>query len=153
MPQHRQDSVSSISFDTILPQHRGSVPNALSRPVRQDEYPVWYFFYGTLANSDLLARLLSLPEAKPPELVPASISGGIIKLWHGQYKALVDGADDDYVHGLAYEVVSEEHEEALMLYETQEYEVVRCCITMASLIVQGLTFRSAGPLRLPPLIL
>ena len=135
LPQHRLDPSSSpISVDT-------------SRPIRQNEYPVWYFFYGSLANPDLLARLLSLPEALPPELTPTSISGGTIKSWQGKYKALVDGADDDYVHGSAYKVVaSKEHEEALMLYETQEYEVVRCRITMADHSVQGLTFRFAGSL-------
>ena len=64
--------------------------------------------------------------------------------WHGKYKALVDGADNDYVYDLAYQVVSKEHEEALMLYEKQEYEVVRCCIVMASQIEQGFAFQFAG---------
>lgn len=146
LPQHRQQSSSLTSFDVTLPQQRDSVPNAPFPPVRQDEYPVWYFFYGTLADSDLLARLLSLPEAEPPDLVSASISEGMIKSWNGKYNALVDGTDNDYVHGSAYEVASKENEEALMLYETEKYEVVRCCITMASHMVQGLTFRFAGSL-------
>lgn len=99
---------------------------------------MWYFFYGTLADTVLLTRLLSFLEAEPPILMPASISGGLIK-WYGEYKALVDGVSTDYVHGSAYEVTSREREEALLLYETEKDEVTRCCIKMASQTVQGLT--------------
>jgi len=143
LPQHR--SSSYLNSDTTLPPHRGSSSHTTFSPL-QDEYPVWYFFYGTLADNVLLTRLLSLPEAEPPILVPASISGGLIKTWHGKYKALVDGADTDSVYGSAYEVTSKEREEALLLYETEKYEFVRCCIIMASRTVQGLTFRFAGSL-------
>lgn len=143
LPQHRFSS--KLGFDTTLPHHRGSSGHTTSAPL-QDEYPVWYFFYGTLADSVLLTRLLLLPEAEPPILVPARISGGLIKTWDGKYKALVDGASTDYVNGSAYEVISKELENDLLLYETEKYEVVRCRITMASQTVQGLTFRFAGPL-------
>lgn len=97
------------SFDCSEPrktlrQPRFICPSAWSRPchnieVRQDEYLIWYLFYGTLADTDLLTRLLSLLEAEPPILMPASIPRGLIK-WHGKYKALVDGVSTDYVHDL-----------------------------------------------------
>ena len=152
----------TLGLEPTLPQHRCSsnlgsyatlaqspVPSNRTgrRPVLQDEYPAWYFFYGTLADPVVLTRLLSPSEAgPPPTLVPASISGGLIKSWAGKYKALVDGASTDYVHGSAYEVTSKEQEDVLLTYETENYEVVRCCITMASETVQGLTFRFVGSL-------
>ena len=143
LPQHRYSS--DPSFDPTLPQYRGS-SSRTSRPVQQNDYPVWSFFYGTLADPALLTRLLSLPETEPPTLVPASIPGGLVKTWQAKYKALVDGDSTDYVHGSAYEVTSREREEALLFYETEKYEVVRCCITMANQTVQGLTFRFVGSL-------
>ena len=121
-----------------LPQHKTS-SNHTTCPVFQDEYPVRYFFYATLADPVMLTRLLSLPEARIPILVPASISGGLIRSWNSKYKALVDGASTDYVHGSAYEVISREREDALLTYETEKYEVTRCCITMDKQAVQGLT--------------
>ena len=143
LPQHRFSP--DLDIDTTLPQHRDS-SHALSRPVLQDEYPVWYFFYGTLADPVFLVSLLSLPETEPPVLVPASISGGLIRIWNGKYKALVDGATNNYVHGSAYQVTSREREDALLIYETENYEVTRCCITMAGQEIQGLTFRFVGNL-------
>jgi len=139
LPQHRS------SMALTLPHHRGS-PNHVTISPLQDEYPVWYFFYGTLADPVFLSDLLSLPDPESPVLVPASTFGGLIKTWENKYKALVDGIATDYVHGSAYEVTSREREEALLLYETENYEVVRCCITMASQTVEGLTFRFAGSL-------
>ena len=140
LPQHRLSSDLRSNTDT-LPH-----PKSSNRPVLQDEYPVWYFFYGTLADPVLLTRLLLVPEAEPCTLVPASISGGVIKTWQGKYKALVDGASTDHVHGSAFKVTSREREDALLIYETERYEVARCCISMASGTVQGLTFRFIGSL-------
>ena len=79
LPQHR--SSSELCYTTALPQHRDSL-NRTTYPVLQDNYPVWYFFYGTLADPAVLTRhhrLLSLPDAEPPVLVPASISWDLIK--------------------------------------------------------------------------
>lgn len=140
LPQHRLSS--SLNFDTTLPQHRGSSSHTAFSP-QQDEYPVWYFFYGTLADTVLLTRILSLLEAEPPILIPASISGGLIK-WYGKHKALVDGVSTGYVHGSAYEVASKEQEEALLLYETEKYEVTRCSITMANQQFKGSHFDLPG---------
>ena len=151
----------TLGLESTLPQHRFSSdrdsnatlaqsPAPSNRTGRhlvlQDEYPAWYFFYGTLADPEVLTRLLSPSEAEPPTLVPASISRGLIKSWGGKHKALVDGDSTDYVHGSAYEVASREQEDALLTYETENYEVVRCSITMASETVHGLTFRFVGSL-------
>ena len=143
LPHHRFSSGSSSTM--TVTQHEGSTNRTIC-PVHQDEYPVWYFFYGTLADPAVLTHLLSLPETEPPVLIPASISGGSIKSWKGRYKALVDGASTDYVYGSAYVVTSREHEDALLTYETEKYEVVRCCIRMRNEMVQGLTFRFVGDL-------
>ena len=145
LPQHRYSSEPVISMDTILPQHR-ELSSGTTCPVLQNEYPVWYFFYGTLADPASLTRALSLPEVETPLLVPASISGGQIKMWKGKYKALVDGASGDHVHGSAYKVTSREQEDDLRLYETDNYEVVRCRVRMAGQMVQGLTFRFVASL-------
>ena len=143
LPHHRPDS--NLSFESTLPQNRGcSSPTTVS-PL-QDKYPVWYFFYGTLADTTLLAHLLSLPAIEVPLLIPASISRGVIRTWQNKYKALVNGAETDFVHGSAYEVTSREREEALLFYETEMYEVLRCCIMMEGQEVRGLTFRFLGSL-------
>ncbi len=131
----------TLGLDATLPQHRA--PSAHIAPL-QDEYPVWYFFYGTLADSSFLKDLLSLP--KPATLIPARISRGVVRTWGGRYNALTDGATTDCVRGSAYLVTDKEREEALLLYETEMYEVVRCEIVMGWERVRGLTFRFAGAL-------
>ena len=135
----------TLGKNSTLPQHRLSFSHKTPSPTPlQDEYPVWYFFYGTLADSAILTRLLSLSEAEHPLLVPATISRGIVKKWQQKYNALVDGGSTDYVHGSAYKVTTKEREEALLLYETEMYEVVRCAIVMEIGVVGGLTFRFVG---------
>ena len=137
----------TLGKDSTLPQHRLSFSEKTPSPTPlQDEFPVWYFFYGTLADSSILTRILSLSETETPLLVPATISRGIVKKWRHKYNALVDGADTDYVLGSAYRVTTKEREEALLLYETEMYEVVRCAIVMESGVVEGLTFRFVGSL-------
>lgn len=121
-PQHRLSS--GLSLDTTLPQHRVSSSHTAFSP-RQDEYTVWYFFYGTLADTVLL-NPPSLVGSRTSYLDAGEHSGGLIK-WHGKCKALWDSTD--IVHGSAYKVTSREREEDLLLYEMEKYEVTRCCIT------------------------
>lgn len=135
----------TLGTDSTLPQHRPNCSQTSFSPL-QDEYPVWYFFYGTLTDSAFLTGLLSLPEGEHPLLVPAKISRGMVKIWQDRYSALIDGASTSYVPSSAYRVTTKEREEALLLYETEKYEVVRCSIMMESGTVQGLTFRFAGTL-------
>ena len=44
-------------------------------------------------------------------------------MWQDKYNALVDGASTHCVHGSAYIVTTKEREEALLLCETEKYEV------------------------------
>ena len=135
----------ALGLDSTLPQHRMDHHNTRCSPA-QDEYPVWYFFYGTLGDPKVLSRILSLPDTETPDLRPASIMKGIIRTWAGKYKALVDASESGYTDGWAYRVNSEVDEEALLYYETEKYEVVRCEITMRgeNYSVRGCTFRFAG---------
>ena len=128
----------TLGIDTTLPQYR---PSAMqSRPFQpsQNEYPVWYFFYGTLGNKETLARLLGLEY---PEFHAAKITGGALGFWATKYYALKDDVNG-MVHGKAFLVQDKDQEDVLCLYETDEYEVVRCHIEMEDgETVEGLTFR------------
>lgn len=126
--------------DITLPQHRADDSQHQFHPA-QDEYPVWYFFYGTLANAEFLAQKLDLERL--PNLRPAIVKGGIISNWGGKYKALKNGPPTATVNGWAYIVTSEEDEEQLRYFETDSYEVVRCDILRADTgeTIRGLTFR------------
>ncbi len=135
----------TLGLESTLPHHRATSRQASFSPA-QDEYPVWYFFYGTLADPERLTSLLSLSE--PPVLRPASVKGGIVKMWAGKYKALVDGLEDAETRGWAYLVRCREDEDALGFYETGNYEVVRCEVRMrdGGEVVRGLTYRFVGGL-------
>lgn len=128
----------TLGCDATLPQHRPADTHTFFTPT-QDQYPVWYFFYGTLADTAILSRQLLLPNV--PDLRPATIRGGVLKTWAGEYKALVDGPANACVEGFAYCVLTKEHEDALRSYETDNYEVVRCTILFRDGEVQGCTFR------------
>lgn len=123
----------TLGLDSTLPQHRSGEATQPS----QYQFPVWYFFYGTLAEPDRLMKLFDLLE--PPQLEAAEITGGTIMTWNKKYKALVDGMDD--IRGHAVLIDDQEQEEALRIYESSVYEVVRCSITMATGVFLGLTFR------------
>ncbi|OGM47954.1 hypothetical protein ABOM_002663 [Aspergillus bombycis] len=127
-------------IDPTLPHHRAQSMDEIFLPA-QNQYPVWYFFYGTLADPEILARQTSRSEL--PVLRRATVKGGIIKMWGGKYKALIDGPSSAIVDGWTYEVNSGEEEEQLRYYETDQYEVVRCEIHIleSGVLVKGLTFR------------
>ncbi|KAI4127046.1 MAG: hypothetical protein LQ338_003415 [Usnochroma carphineum] len=132
-----------LGLETTLPHRRAQHQSGI---VMQNQYPVWYFFYGTLAEDGggKLMDLLSLEESA--QLVEATVEGGEVKSWGGKYKALVDGHPDASVPGWAYLVDSSEHEETLRCYESEKYEVVRCTITLRDeRRIGGLTFRFAYP--------
>ena len=138
-----------LGIDATLPQHRLTTSKCTSEP-QQNQYPVWYFFYGTLANSSILTNQLQLLEQDVPMLHPASVGHSMLKSWAGKYKALIDGQSNSRVQGWAYEVQTAEHEEVLRFYETARYEVVRCSIRFLDRkdAVPGLTFRFIDPLQL-----
>jgi hypothetical protein len=134
----------SLGLDTTLPHNRPhDTVDGGFRP-KQHEYPVWYFFYGTLANPDFLAQLFGSPPGTKLVLVPAHIEGGKLRTWGGKYKALVD-CSGRRVDGWVFEVESEEQEEVLCMYETAKYEVVRVRIEVEERgVVWGCTFRFTG---------
>jgi len=125
-----------------LPQFRRTASTVYPS---QDGYPVWYFFYGTLADRDFLAERVGLSAVILPDFRPASVRGGKLTTWGGKYKGMVDGALQDVVQGRAYLVGSSEEEQSLRFFETDRYEVVRCEVRMGEETVSGLTFRFTGP--------
>jgi hypothetical protein len=138
-----ESAYPTLGLDTTLPQHRPhSILDGAFRP-RHNEYPVYYFFYGTLANLILLASIFNTPPSTEHELRPAHIFGGRLRTWGGKYKALVD-SPRERVDGWAFEVATKEEEDALCMYETAKYEVVRVGIEIAGRVVTGCTFRFAG---------
>lgn len=106
--------------DSTLPQNRAASEDTVLQPT-QKQHPVMYFVYGTLADCDVLSRHLGLGEEEMPVLQLAGVRGGRLECWAGKYKALVDAPSGDVVSGFAYEVTSEEHEDALRAYETDNY--------------------------------
>ncbi|KIW68924.1 hypothetical protein PV04_04836 [Phialophora macrospora] len=132
----------TLSLDATLPQNR-LIDNHNPLPA-QDQYPVWYFFYGTLGDPRILTQQLGVHE---PELIPAHIENGRLGTWGGKYKALFDTCTPAKakVCGKAFLVRDREQEDALRFYETDKYEVVRCRIVTGDGVLLGLTFRFGGP--------
>ncbi|KAH7254669.1 hypothetical protein B0J15DRAFT_512887 [Fusarium solani] len=122
-----------LSANSIYP----TLGNDSPQPT-QHEYPVWYFFYRTLAQSDVLSDLVGTD----PVYHDAKIRGGVLESW-GNYKALNDDPSQrNTVHGKTFLVTCEEDEEALRLYEPEAYKIARCRIEMEEgRVIDGLTFR------------
>ncbi|KAI1126454.1 hypothetical protein F5Y10DRAFT_267117 [Nemania abortiva] len=126
----------TLGIDSTMPQNRPSSAGDPSLLPSQNQYPVWYFFYGTLADPAVITHLLGVE----PSYKDASVQGGVLKMWGGRYKALVD-SPGGVAHGHALLVQNQDQEEALRCYETGKYEVVRCELDLESQKVRGLTFR------------
>ena len=139
----------TLGIESTLPQHRPThVSDIAQFQPAQCQYPVWYFFYGTLGQPDILSRQVGVAE-HDIVLRPARLYRGEVKTWGGKYRALVDGADDAIVEGYAYQVMSMEQEDGLRTYETDNYEVVRCLMSIAfdggrREEIKGCTFRFVG---------
>ncbi|CAJ2503830.1 Uu.00g112240.m01.CDS01 [Anthostomella pinea] len=131
-----------LGMDPTMPHQRPDFANDPRLLPAQNQYPVWYFFYGTLGDPAVLKGLLGTD----PSYRPATVRRGVLKTWAGKYKALVDAIDDKArVQGQAFLVRSREQEEDLRRYETDQYEVVRCEIDSEGQgVVRGLTFRFVG---------
>lgn len=136
----RHSLAPMLGKECVLPQHRADEADFRPSP-SADQYPVWYFFYGTLADPDVLSRHLGLE--KSAQYLEAETVGGRIHTWAGKYKALVD-APGEIVSGSAFKVESREQEDTLRFYETDHYEVVRCQIATRLGVLDGLTFRFDG---------
>ncbi|KIV86252.1 hypothetical protein, variant 2 [Exophiala sideris] len=130
-----------LGLEPTLPLHRAVDDNFTPMP-GQYQYPVWYFFYGTLADPQILRQHLGLEDE--PTFVPAHVCGGQVGTWAGKYKALVDASMESKVFGSAFLVTSREQEDTLRFYETDKYDVVRCRIITEDGALDGLTFRFNG---------
>ncbi|KAI1292369.1 hypothetical protein F5Y03DRAFT_388299 [Xylaria venustula] len=122
----------TLGIDTTMPQHR--VDSKVRPAPGQDEYPVWYFFYGTLADENILNRLLQrLDSIDQSALKPAYVLGGKLAAL-GKYRVLVHeyGLKKEPVAGSAFLVQTREEEDVLRYYETDLYAVVRCTIHISS---------------------
>ncbi|KAF2707296.1 hypothetical protein K504DRAFT_384434, partial [Pleomassaria siparia CBS 279.74] len=132
-----------LGRDPTLPQHRPSVSTSLVEKRICPEYPVYYFFYGTLASPPLLSRLFGIPESQLPPIKAASLLDGLIRIWAGKYWVLVD-SPGGRVEGCVYPVLSVDQEDALRAYEGDSYEVVGARIVLDGTEIEGRTFRFAG---------
>jgi len=131
-----------LGRDGTLPQHRPDIP---ARPTERllPEFPVLYFFYGTLADPARLERLFGVPADELRALRPAVLLDGRVRIWAEKFKALVDelGA---VVDGVVYACASVDQEDALRVYEGEAYEVVAARLVVDGREVMGRTFRFAG---------
>ncbi|KAM0479031.1 hypothetical protein ACHAPX_005010 [Trichoderma viride] len=143
----------TLGISTTFPQFRldsdplecGSTSDSSSffRPA-QNEYPVWYFFYGTLTDPSKLSRVIGLSKKHHVVYGRAIVRRGRLCTLDGKYLSLVDADEDSKVDGWAYQIKNQDEEDSLRVYETGVYEVVRCTIEFANetdVNVQGLTFR------------
>jgi len=141
---HKEDptELPLLGRDPTIPHHRS---NLAAEPTEQPfhEFPVHYFFYGTLADPARLERLFDVAADELPALRPAVLLDGRVRIWAGKYKALVDkpGA---VVDGVVYACASVDQEDALRVYEGDAYEVVAARMVVDGREVVGRTFRFAG---------
>jgi hypothetical protein len=135
---HKDTALPHLGRDETLPQHRPctSVP-------QKTEYPIDYFFYGTLAAPDRLARLFGIEINEVAELRPAICLDGRFRIWANKYRALVD-CPGGKVQGHVFRVKSVEEEEALRAYEGDSYEVVNARVEIRGEVKGCRTFRFAG---------
>ncbi|KAF4344197.1 hypothetical protein FBEOM_1791 [Fusarium beomiforme] len=78
----------TLGIESTLPNRRLQHFSYSPYPA-QNEYPVWYFAYGTLADVDVTSKLLGYS----PQYSRAVIWRGALKHW-GKYKALVDNFEN-----------------------------------------------------------
>lgn len=131
-----------LGHDGTLPHHRPCLP---VKPTEQSapEYPVHYFFYGTLSDPERLGRLFGVPLCELSPLQPATLLDGRLRAWAGKYKAVVDDPGGR-VDGWSYVVASASQEHALREYEGDNYEVVAARLLIDGKETTGRTFRFAG---------
>jgi hypothetical protein len=134
-----------LGRDPTLPHHRPSEhPLSANMSIRPKyEYPIYYFFYGTLASASRLSQLFGIPSCQLPRLEPATLLDGKSRVWAGKYRALVDspgGEVEEYV----YPVTSIDQEDALRVYEGDAYEVVSARVILKDREIDARAFRFSG---------
>ena len=139
-PTGKRPSDQKTSRNIILEKFQADVKPSLG----QYAYiPKLFFFYGSLIDPLRLQDVLRLPV--PPVLKPARVKSCKIMLW-GQYPALVDGPNNNYVDGMAYLVETEQQQKMLEHYETDVYSVEGIRIMVEGKEVSGRTFMWADDL-------
>ena len=135
---HKDTALPHLGRDETLPQHRLSVSIT-----QEAEYPVDYFFYGTLAAPDRVVRLFGIEINEVTDLRPAICFNGRIRIWAKKYRALVD-CPGGKVQGHVFHVKSVEEAEAVRAYEGDSYEVVNARVEIGGEVKGCRTFRFAG---------
>jgi hypothetical protein len=124
MSQHPQEQEDPYSTDAWMRNEvklRSTPPDYLTN-IEDDicefppEYPVYYFFYGTLTTPTTLQRIFDLPKA--PKMRKAKLIGYGLAKWD-DYPALIDGETGQQSPGYAHFVQNEEEAQKLANYETK----------------------------------
>jgi len=117
--------------DPTMPQHRPAFSPAAA-------FPIWYFFYGTLAEPEILAKVLETDDIPP--LKAASVKGYKLGKMES-YKVLEEVEDaESKVDGWAFSVANEEDATKLAIYETGAYASVDVRIQLEDGECIGRTF-------------
>ncbi|KAH0541394.1 hypothetical protein FGG08_004158 [Glutinoglossum americanum] len=115
-----------------------------TKPTTTPSGPGFCFFYGTLADPEILQSILKLQD--PPVLQKGKIHGFKTRMW-GIYPTLVP-CDDGEVGGMVYRIGDISQFERLEQYETSSYRWCSCTIELddGRKIEGGWTFCWAGEL-------
>ncbi|KAF5622258.1 uncharacterized protein FTJAE_10992 [Fusarium tjaetaba] len=133
----------TLDIESTLPHQRLEYVHDEPCPA-QNEYPVWYFIYGDLADPSVLVELLG----DNLRFYTAEIIGGG---YMGNFSPANNVEDLMSLTSIALQVETQEQEDMLRAYQGDAYEVVRCPIYVACTDyieflaygeeVPGLTFR------------
>lgn len=124
-PQKEELSPYEVMLRSAPPDYLTNLEGATQEHELPPEYPVYYFFYGTLTIPSTLKRIIDLREE--PILRKAKVIGYALAKW-GDYPAMIDGEQGQEVFGYAYLVQSEEEAQKLAYYETNAYRVQACWV-------------------------
>ena len=77
------DSITPfLGLETTLPQYRPHEYAPEQIKPAQAEYPVWYFFYGTLTSPNIRSKQLNFePSVCDEQYRPAHVAGGRLRTW------------------------------------------------------------------------
>ncbi|TVY60538.1 hypothetical protein Focb16_v003711 [Fusarium oxysporum f. sp. cubense] len=126
----------TLGIETTLPHRRLEHLHDEPRPA-QNEYPVWYFVYGDLAEGDVLFDLLGCGRHSRN----SQVVGGILKRRGEDWVLLNDPNGIRCMPWLALLVETKGQEDMLRVYQTDTYEALRCTIGVwGEATVAGLTF-------------